>query len=61
MTYTGCSSWRCNECKHYAPFLTVATMQGICWNKGCFFEEVEKWHILKGGMKNEHNRTKGSG
>ena len=36
--YIGCKSWLCHQCKHYVKFLTVSTMQGICWNKGCFYE-----------------------
>ena len=42
MEYTGCKSWACKQCKNYIPFLSVTTMQMICWNKGCFYEEVEK-------------------
>lgn len=37
--YIGCKSWLCHQCKHYVKFLTVSTMQSICWNKGCFYEE----------------------
>ncbi len=40
--YIGCKSWSCKKCKHYQKFLTVSTMQMICWNKGCFFEDVNE-------------------
>ena len=39
--YEGCQSWACKTCKHYIEFLTVSTMQGICWNKGCFYEKSQ--------------------
>lgn len=39
MKYIGCKSWKCPECKHYIKFLTVSTMQDICWNKHVFFEQ----------------------
>lgn len=35
--YIGCKSWMCKQCKHYQKFLSVSTMQMICWNKGCFY------------------------
>lgn len=37
--YIGCKSWLCHQCKHYIKFLTVSSMQDICWNKGCFYEK----------------------
>jgi hypothetical protein len=40
--YIGCKSWLCKKCKHYVKFLTVSTMQGICWNRGCFYESKDK-------------------
>ena len=40
--YTGCKSWLCQQCKHYVKFLSVSTMQDICWNKGCFYENKEE-------------------
>ena len=36
--YIGCKSWRCRDCRFYQKFLSVSTMQMICWNKGCFYE-----------------------
>lgn len=36
--YIGCKSWLCQQCKHYQKFLTISSMQGICWNRGCFYE-----------------------
>ena len=36
--YTGCKSWLCHQCRHYQKFLTIASMQNICWNRGCFYE-----------------------
>jgi hypothetical protein len=38
--YIACKSWLCHQCKYYQKFLSVSTMHGICWNKGCFYEEV---------------------
>lgn len=41
MKYEGCKSWSCPQCKHYQKFLSVSSMQDICWNKGCKFEPKE--------------------
>lgn len=35
--YIGCRSIECQQCKYYIKFLTVMTMQGICWNTGNTF------------------------
>ncbi len=32
--YIGCSSWICQQCVHYAPYLSVSTMHDICRNNG---------------------------
>lgn len=37
--YVGCKSILCHQCKYYIKFLTISTMQTICWNKKCFYEE----------------------
>ena len=39
--YVGCKSWLCENCVHYAKFLTVSTMHDICWNKACFYEQKD--------------------
>lgn len=36
--YVGCKSIDCKRCINYQKFLSVSTMQGICWNKKCFFK-----------------------
>ncbi len=41
--YTGCSSIACKQCENYVKFLTVSSMQDICWNKGCFYVKEKKW------------------
>ena len=38
---TGCKSIACQQCAHYVKFLTVSTMQMICWNKGCFYKDAD--------------------
>ena len=38
--YIGCKSIMCQQCRHYVKFLSVQTMQGICWNRGTKFEEA---------------------
>lgn len=38
--YTGCKSWKCQQCVNYQKFLSVASMQDICWNRRCSLEEV---------------------
>lgn len=37
--YEGCKSILCEQCKHYQKFLSVSTMQMICWNRGRFYDE----------------------
>lgn len=37
--YKGCKSLLCKQCTHYKKFLTVSTMQMICWNTGDTYEE----------------------
>ena len=49
----GCRSLLCQKCKHYQKFLTVSTMQMICWNKGRFYEEG-KIGILRERQKHLH-------
>jgi hypothetical protein len=34
-----CRSWACIRCVHYSKYLTVGTMQVICWNDRNTFEE----------------------
>lgn len=40
--YIGCKSWSCHQCKHYIKFLTVSSMQDICWNRSCFYENKDE-------------------
>ena len=35
--YEGCQNINCQQCIHYIKFLSVPSMQDICWNKGCYF------------------------
>lgn len=35
--YKYCKSILCKECKNYQKFLSVSTMQMICWNKGRYY------------------------
>jgi len=37
--YTGCKSNMCHRCKHYIKFLSVMSMQDMCWNNGNKFEK----------------------
>ncbi len=37
--YKGCKHIICKTCVHYQKFLTVSTMQTICWNRGCEYKE----------------------
>ena len=37
--YTGCKSCMCHRCKYYIKFLSVMSMQDMCWNSGHTFEE----------------------
>ena len=28
-----CESWNYHSCRYYAKFLSILTMESICWNK----------------------------
>ena len=57
----GCKSIDCERCKHYVKYLTTSTMQNICWNKGCTFENInflEDNRILYNNEEYENERIK---
>ena len=59
--YTGCKSWLCHQCKHYIKFLTVSSMQDICWNRGCFYEsenEIQPADATDGKSRESDNWSK---
>ena len=37
-----CRAWNCDKCKHYSKYLSMSSMEMICWNKRITFEEIEK-------------------
>ena len=48
--HIGCKSWLCHQCQYYQKFLSVSSMQDLCWNRGCFYEKLE-------GKNENRNRT----
>ena len=58
--YIGCKSWLCHQCKHYIKFLTVSSMQDICWNRGCFYESNDEIHPTPTASDGEDQCTCGT-
>lgn len=55
--HIGCKSWLCRQCKHYVKFLTISSMQSICWNKGCFYESDNTYNQTAGLDRKKHGES----